>query len=579
MEIDHQRTVVELIAERAENSPNAIAVEDAQGNLLSFGELEAKTERWAALLRQEGIDAERIVSVAASASIETIAGILGILKAGGAYLPLDLSSPRARLQTMLEDAQPALVLCDELGADKLTGCGFRLISLLDTTAADNAASQAEITPDQLAYVIFTSGSTGQPKGVLLEHCGLSNMAQAHANVFGVRPGSRVLQFSSLSFDASVHEIFMALVAGGTLCLARREQMAPGKELVELLQQRRITNVLLPPTALAQLPEADLPDLQTLIAGGERCPAALVKRWGKGRNFFNAYGPTESTVTATIWKCDPEDDLEPPIGSARPGAELWNLSDEGTPVTLGEVGELHVGGIGLARGYLNRPGLTAETFITKSLAGRGSQRLYRTGDLVRERTAGVFDFLGRADRQVKVRGFRIELDEIESCLTSHPAISAGAVRLLERNNSHAQLAGYYVAADQLGADEVRAYLAERLPVSMVPSHLLPLDKLPQAASGKIDYQELPNPLFQTHEQKVQANESAKNAIESRLTEIWEEVLGLEVNREDHFIELGGDSLLSVQVSLLAQAAGLEFTSAEVLAHPTVAQLAHLLESRS
>lgn len=579
MEIDHQRTFVAFLAEHARTTPEAIALEDAQGETLSYSELEAKAGRWAAFLRHEGVDTEKIVAVAASASAETITGILGTLKAGGAYLPLDVGSPRARLQAMLQDAQPALVLCDEFGAEKLADCGFRLISLLDTTAGDHAASQVEVIPEQLAYVIFTSGSTGQPKGGLLEHRGLSNMAQAHAQEFGVGPGSRVLQFSSLSFDASVHEIFMTLVSGGTLCLAQREQMAPGKELVELLQQRRITNVLLPPTALAQLPEADLPDLQTLIAGGERCPAALVKRWGQRRDFFNAYGPTESTVTATIWKCDSEDDVDPPIGRARPGAELWNLSNDGTPVALGEVGELHVSGIGLARGYLNRPELTAERFITKSLSGQGNQRLYRTGDLVREREPGVFDFVGRADRQVKVRGFRIELDEIESCLRKHPLVSGCAVRLWERGDSHAQLAGYYVAADRLGADEVRAFLAERLPTSMVPSHLLPLDELPQGTSGKVDYQKLPDPLLQTCDEKVQTNASAEHTLESRLSEIWEEVLGLEVDREDHFIELGGDSLLSVQISLHGQAAGLEFTSAEVLAYPTVAQLAQLLESRS
>ncbi|MEQ8838787.1 MAG: non-ribosomal peptide synthetase, partial [Lacipirellulaceae bacterium] len=259
---------------------------------------------------------------------------------------------------------------------------------------------------------------------------------------------------------------------------------------------------------------------------------------------------------------------------RPGAELFNLKDDGAPASLGEVGELHVGGIGLARGYLNRPDLTKEKFIVRSL-----QRLYRTGDFVRERTKDVFEFVGRADRQVKVRGFRIELDEIESCLANHPQVSSCAVRVWEREGAHGQLAGYYTAIDQIEAEQVRAFLVEQLPASMVPSHLIPMDKLPQAVSGKVDYQELPDPLFPPRDEKVQTGEITENDLESRLTEIWEEVLGLEVAREDHFIELGGDSLLSVQVAVQGQAAGLEFTSAEVLAYPTVAKLAQLLESRS
>jgi amino acid adenylation domain-containing protein len=589
--LSHQRTafdsrldtgVHELIARQAARHPDAIAVV-CDVEQLTYGDLERRANQLARYLRGIGVGRETIVGLALEASLDAIAGVLGILKAGGAYFALDLSYPSERLAFMLGDANPAVVICTAPTAAKLPSSAARLVAL-DTDSAAIAGQEtspihAEPEPEALAYLIYTSGSTGKPKGVLLEHRGLTNMALCHARTFGVGPGSRVLQFSSLCFDASVSEIFMTLVAGATLCLASRQDRTPGSELIATLRRLEITNVLLPPSALAVLPKADLPHLQTLIAGGERCPAELVKRWARGRQFFNAYGPTETTVTATMWLCSADDDRDPPIGSAREHATLHVLDEQLKPVPDGDVGELHVGGVGLARGYLNRPQLTAEKFIA-SANGTAGERLYKTGDMVRRRSDGAIEFVGRADRQVKVRGFRVELGEIEQCLQSHPHIARAAVR--DFREPHVRLVAYVLPGkDATGAlagidtRELRSWLAARLPDYMLPAQFVALDALPVNAAGKLDYASLPAPpsVFDDSADR----DAPRTPAEAALTQIWCDVLGLdEVGIHDPFVVLGGDSLLSVQIALRAAKEGFNLTGSQVLAHPTIAELAAELE---
>ncbi|MEO8496939.1 MAG: non-ribosomal peptide synthetase [Planctomycetota bacterium] len=571
--------VHELFARQAVQRPHAIAV-DCGRELLTYGDLERRANRLARYLRGIGVGPETIVGLALEASLDAIVGILAILKAGGAYFPLDLGYPSERIAFMLGDAKPEVVLCSASVAKKLPACAARLVALDATADAiageESSAISAASGPENLAYLIYTSGSTGQPKGVLLEHRGLTNMALCHARTFGVGPGSRVLQFSSLCFDASVSEIFMTLVAGATLCLASRQERTPGSELIATLRRLDITNVLLPPSALAVLPDADLPHLETLIAGGERCSAALVKRWAPGRRFFNAYGPTETTVTATMWLCSEEDDRDPPIGLPRENATLHVFDDELKPVRDGAVGELHVGGIGLARGYLNRPALTAENFVMNPRAENGAARLYKTGDMVRCRDDGAIEFVGRIDRQVKVRGFRVELGEIEACLQSHPRIERAAVR--DFQEPHVRLVAYYVPnqAAELDSRELRSWLADRLPDYMLPVQFVALDALPVSAAGKLDYAALAPP---SRKLDISADHDApRTATEASLARIWRDVLGLDaVGIHDPFVVLGGDSLLSVQVALRAVKEGLDLTSSQVLAHPTIAELAAELDA--
>jgi amino acid adenylation domain-containing protein len=470
--------------------PDAPALTFA-GTTLSYGELNRRANQLAHFLRKRGVGPETLVGICIERSLEMIVAALGVLKAGGAYVPLDPTYPPERLAFMLEDAQPTVVLGSGgvgewrsggvgewrsggvgewgsgEGVPRTTNHGGRWIDLnaewwgIEREAETNP--EVDVTPDNLAYVIYTSGSTGLPKGTLLQHRGLCNLTPAQRRAFGVGPGSRVLQFSPFSFDASVWELVMALGNGATLCLAPQETLASGPELLRLLRAERITIATLPPSLLAVLEPTALPELQTVVAAGEACSREIVAAWAPNRQFFNAYGPTETTVCATIYRCAADDPLPPPIGRPLPNFQLYVLDQHAQPVPIGVPGELHVGGVGVARGYLNRPELTAEQFIANPFADDGrrttddgrraddgrrttdheprttdngqrttdhlqSPRLYKTGDLVRYRRDGNLEFLGRVDHQVKLRGFRIELGEIEAMLRRQPGVQDALVRM-------------------------------------------------------------------------------------------------------------------------------------------------------
>ncbi|MAT73167.1 MAG: hypothetical protein CMJ58_27085 [Planctomycetaceae bacterium] len=599
---DQFTSVLQLIAQVVARQPLALAAELA-GTSLSYRDLWARSGRVAAGLQDRSVDAETIVAVAAEPSFEMLAAILGVLRAGGAYLPLDSTYPRQRLAMMLADARPALVLATSATQSALQAAAreaakdsgdVTVVPIDELELDEDVAVEAEtldtLASEQLAYVIYTSGSTGRPKGVLLEHGGLANMAVCHAAAFGVGPGSRVLQFASLSFDASVHEIFMTLAAGATLVLAPRSQLLPGQDLAAALARLQVTNVLLPPSALAALPPVELPKLETLIAGGERCPSGLVQRWAPGRAFFNAYGPTETTVTATIGRCTPDDAGEPTIGEARSGAELHIVDESGGHVAYGEPGELYVSGIGIARGYLNRPELTAERFVELPLLGGATARAYRTGDRVRQRADGKLEFLGRLDRQVKVRGYRIELGEIEARLNAHPAVAQAAVIVEQLDDRHTRLTAFVVSdgGHRPSTDVLRTWLAETLPAHMLPARFEPLTELPMTPAGKVDDDALARIARQQrqsalHENPAPLPSESDDAAATRavvLCRLWQQVLGDDsLAADDHFIEAGGDSLAAAMIAERAQALGLNFTAGELLAHPTVERLAALLAQRS
>ncbi len=572
--------VHELIALQAARTPHHAAAE-FDGRRLSYAQLEERANELACRLRERGVGVATIVGLAAEPSLEMLIGVLGILKAGGAYLPLDPHYPRRRLAYLLEDAAPSTLVTTAAAARALPQTSLPTLRLdAHADEAIHAAAtkpQSGVGPANLAYVIYTSGSSGQPKGVLLEHLGLCNMAVCHAREFGVGAHSRVLQFASLCFDASVSEIFMTLISGGTLCLAPRSRLLPGHELIDLLRELRITNVLLPPSVLAVLPDAELPELETLIAGGERCTGDLVRRWAGGRNFFNAYGPTETSVTATLWRCSDADEHDPPIGTPRANARLYILDDQLRPVPAGTVGELHVGGVGLARGYLGRPELTAEKFVRDPFCEGADARMYKTGDLVRQRVDGAIEFVGRRDRQVKVRGYRIEPGEIEACLRQHPTVQQVVVNVFQTPQHHPRLAAFVVrSSDQdSNSGELRSWLRERLPPYMVPAYVTEIDSFPLTASGKIDRAALPSPFDEL--QAAGPGEATRTPTEAALERVWCEAFGLErIGIRDHFVELGGDSLMSVQVALRAEREGIRLKPQQLFDHPTIAELAKVLE---
>ncbi|MEO0970364.1 MAG: amino acid adenylation domain-containing protein, partial [Cyanobacteria bacterium J06639_18] len=410
----------QIFEAQVEQTPNAIAVicEDKQ---LTYQELNAKANQLAHHLQKQGVTTGEIVGLCVETSLEAIVGILGIIKAGGAYVPLDPTYPIERLGFMVEDAKISMLL-----TQKHLVCNLpdwirqnpsipnpqiiNIDSEWQTIAKESSDNlPVRVKPDDLVYAIYTSGSTGKPKGVPIQHRSLCNLAKAQIQAFDVDSSSRVLQFASLSFDASVSEIFISLLRGARLYLTKRDRLFPISNLIKFLREKAISIITLPPSVLAILPVVELPELQTIIVAGEACSSKIAKKWADGRKFFNAYGPTEATVCTTIAECHKITD-KLPIGRPINNTQIYILDRYLQPVPIGVPGELYIGGDGLARGYLNRPEITNERFIPNPFDPSKSQRLYKTGDLARYRDDGNIEYIGRIDNQVKVRGFRIELGE-------------------------------------------------------------------------------------------------------------------------------------------------------------------------
>ena len=430
----------------------------------------------------------------------------------------------------------------------------------------------------LAYVIYTSGSTGQPKGVLLGHRGLSHLTHAQGRLFDIQPGQRVLQFASLNFDASVSELATTLAAGALLCIPPREALMPGAALQATLQDWAIEVATLPPVALNLLDAETLPELRLLITAGEACPAALAARWLPGRRLLNAYGPTELTVCATAQTLQAEQ-LEQgvvPIGQPIANARAYVLDEQGEPVPAGVTGELWLGGEGLAWGYLGRAGMTAERFVPDALSGQAGARLYRSGDLARWRRDGTLEFLGRSDDQLKLRGIRVELGEVQGALAALPGVQAAAV-LVQRSAQQPELVGVLVAPGQT-AVQLRQALAQRLPEHLLPGRLLLLEALPQTANGKVDKAALERLLAERPREDAAAYEAPQTELQQQLAQLWQQLLGCErVGLNDHFFLLGGHSLLAAQVMARAQTQlGVALPLKTLFEAPVLAQLAARFE---
>ncbi|MEG4026392.1 amino acid adenylation domain-containing protein [Microcoleus sp. S13C4] len=446
----------QVFEKQVEQTSDAVAVifKDQQ---LTYRELNAKANRLARHLQALGVKPETLVGICVERSLEMIVGLLGILKAGGAYVPIDPAYPSERITHMLNNSQLPVLLTQQKLVASLPEHQARVVCLdsdwQEISTLSELSPITDLTAENLAYVIYTSGSTGKPKGVKVAHRGLCNLATAQINLFKVQPDSRVLQFASISFDASISEIVMALCAGAALCLGTGEELQPGQPLLLLLQEQRITHATLVPSALAVLPTQELPALETIVVAGEPCPPSLVTQWAGGRRFFNAYGPTESTVCATVAQCFEGMDVLP-IGRPIDNAQIYILDRHKQPVPIGVSGELHIAGVGLAKGYLNRPELTQEKFIPNPFSNEPGSRLYKTGDLARYLPDGNIEFLGRIDNQVKIRGFRIELGEIEAVLAKHPNVRS--VTVIDRE-------------DTPGNKRLVAYLVSNLIPERVPYH--------------------------------------------------------------------------------------------------------------
>ncbi|WLH09410.1 non-ribosomal peptide synthetase [Pseudomonas lurida] len=567
-----ERGIHHLIEDQVHATPDAPALAFG-ATTLTYAQLDARANQLAHALREQGVGPDVLVGICVERSIEMVVGLLAILKAGGAYVPLDPEYPRERLAYMIEDSGIQLLLSQQRLLPSLPVASLQVIALdqpalwLDGYSSESPA--VAIQALNLAYVIYTSGSTGKPKGAGNSHRALVNRLCWMQQAYGLDASDAVLQKTPFSFDVSVWEFFWPLMAGARLVVAAPGEHREPARLIETIGQHGITTLHFVPSMLqAFIHEPGVQacgSLQRIVCSGEALPLdAQLQVFAKlpRAGLFNLYGPTEAAIDVTHWTCIDEGADSVPIG--RPIANLgtYVLDAQLNPVAAGVSGELYLGGTGLARSYHRRPALTAERFVPSPF-GDGA-RLYRTGDRVRQRADGVIDYLGRLDHQVKLRGLRIELGEIEARLMQHPSVRE-AVVLVQGGK---QLVAYLVLEAQAPAD-LKAWLLSSLPEYMVPTHMVPLAKLPVTANGKLDRKALPLPDAAPQ----QAYIAPQNDLQKALAAIWSDVLGVEqVGLDDNFFELGGDSIISIQVVSRARQAGIRLSPRDLFQYQSVRSLA-------
>jgi amino acid adenylation domain-containing protein len=581
--------VHELFEAQAARTPGAVAVA-FEGETLTCAELNAWANRLAHHLRALGVGPDARVGVCVERGPEMVAALLAILKAGGAYVPLDPAYPADRLRYMLEDSAPAALVTQLSLAGTFAGVDVPVVELDAPAPAwargpETNPARAGLTPEHLAYIIYTSGSTGRPKGVMVEHRSLVNHTAWQAAAFGIGAGDTVLQRTSISFDASVWELWTPLATGARMLLLSSAAMKDPEAIGRVMAEAGVTVAqFVPPllqAVLGALPAGGSLPCRTLFCGGEPLSAALVEeaRSAGVGEVVNLYGPTEATIDSTWHPCLAGDGRAPAIGRPIANARMYVLDARGEPVPVGVAGEVYVGGAGVARGYLGRAGLTAERFVPDPFSVEGGARMYRTGDLGRWRADGTLEYLGRTDFQAKVRGFRIELGEIEAALRSHAAVSDALVLAREDEPGDRRLVAYYLADEPAAVEALRAHLAERLPEYMVPAAYVWMQEYPRTPNGKTDRGALPAPGSEAF--AARGYEPPAGETEEAVAAIWADLLGVErVGRHDDFFQLGGNSLRATRlVSRIRREMDVEISLSDVFEKPELSLLAqHLLNAQ-
>lgn len=505
---------------------------------------------------------DRVAILVTRGDLRWVVACLAVLHAGGAWLPLDPDTPRQRIGTLLREADVRAVITDSLLSGQIPEGSWQVLDL-DTRVDEGPRKPPAVSvePTDLAYAIYTSGSTGTPRAVLVEHDSVLNFTETMQRLMALRPEDRLIQFASPAFDVSVFEIFSALLTGAFLRIADDNERLSVEGLSRVLEKERITVAELPPVLLEMMDPARFPDLRLVSVGGEPFSGALATRWSVGRRFINGYGPTEATVAVTFKECQGEWRSTPPIGRPGDNQRAYVLDDHLRPVPVGAIGELCLAGAGLARGYLGQPEITADRFRQNPF---GPGRLYRTGDLVRRAPDGDLVFVARRDRQVKVRGQRVELGEIESVLLSGPEVR-GAVVTVEAG----ALTAYVVGP----VEELRGFLTERLPAYMVPGRLVEIAEIPVTRNGKVDLTALAAPMVSA------TNGDPLTVLEQRLVDrCYATALpGVTVAPDADFFALGGTSLQAIRLmSLVRKLVGAEIPLAEFFRRPTLRALAGAIE---
>ncbi|WP_426268877.1 amino acid adenylation domain-containing protein [Dyella kyungheensis] len=574
-----------LIEAQVDRTPAAIAVA-CEGQQLTYAELDAQANRLAHHLRARGVGPDVRVGLHVERSLEMVVGILAILKAGGAYVPLDPEYPVDRLRAMLDDSAPAVVLTQAALRDRLPATSAPVLRL-DADAAvwqagPSTRPDSAVNADHLAYVIYTSGSTGKPKGVMNAHGGVAHRLLWARDAYALGSRDRILQKTPYSFDVSVWDLLLPLMAGSRLVMAKPGGHRDPHYLAEVIEREGITLIHFVPSMLQlfleQAPLSRCRELQHVICIGEALSYALQQRFLEALSstrLHNLYGPTEAAIHVTAWECGNGEHVGiVPIG--RPNAEvrIYLLDANAQPVPFGTTGELYIGGVGVARGYLNLPELTAERFVHDPFNPEAGARMYRTGDLARWLPGGVIDYLGRNDAQIKLRGFRIELGEVEYQLANLSEVAAAAAIVREDVPGQRRLVAYVVPHElpvdhEAMRDRLRAGLRNSLPEYMLPSAFVLLDAMPLGASGKVDRKALPLPELDADQVYV----APRTETERALCEIWADILKRErVGVEDNFFDLGGDSILSIRIVAQLSKRGIRLDIKDIFQYQTVAQLA-------
>ena len=583
------RLIHEMIEDQARQTPAATALvfDDGAGRVtLSYAELNARADRVARELTRAGVSADSVVGICLERSLELLVAVLGILKAGGGYVPLDPEYPPARLAGMWEDAGLRILITRQAILDRgLFGGATAPATVLalepgfwTAPEAGGQVAPPAVSAANLAYIIFTSGSTGRPKGAMIEHGAIRNRLLWMQDQYRLDPSDVVLQKTPVSFDVSVWELFWPLMFGARLVIARPGGHRDGAYLMRLIADTGVTTLHFVPSMLQVFLEEPgleaLLSLRRVFASGEALPWETVRRFQQriACPLHNLYGPTEAAVDVTFWECRTDGESRSiPIGRPIANTRIHVLDAHMNPVPIGVAGELYIGGVNLARGYVNQPAMTAERFVPNPFAAghpAESERLYRTGDSARWRADGQIEYLGRLDSQVKLRGFRVELGEIDTALMQHPGIAEAAAAVVG-DPGHQRLVGYLVPRLQMpDVDALRRHLQDRLPDYMVPTAFVPIAALPLGATGKLDRKALPPPAVDGSATGVPACTPAERALAA----IWEEVLGVrDIGRNQNFFDLGGDSILAIQMAARARRAGLAVSPGLLLEHQTVAAL--------
>ncbi len=575
-----------LFEEEVRKNPESIAVV-FQNQSMTYRELDDKAHKLSCYLHKLGAGSETFIGVFMERSIEIIVAILGVLKAGAAYIPLDPDYPEERIKFMIQDSEVPIILTLKALISQLPDKGSHRTIILDdpsiySISEDNTIS---VEPSNLAYIIYTSGTTGTPKGVMCTHQGVSNLVKAQNRIFHIKPGSKVLQFASFSFDASVSEIFTTLSIGATLYMAPLEELIPGPPLLNTLAEYEITHITLPPSTLAVMQYRELPSLETLVVAGESCPVEIAQTWRKERRFINAYGPSEATVCATTMVCNGDNSITIPIGKPIDNVTLYILDDSLNPVPIGNPGQLYIGGMGVAVGYLKSPDPDREKFIPNPFKHTNRHnRLYKTGDIARLLPDGNFEFIGRADTQVKLRGFRIELSEIETILSRHFRVKEAAVIVKKTRAGDKGLQAFFTLKHSESSDslssELKQYLREILPEYMIPPFFMELKEFPLTFNGKIDRKTLEN--IEITLNRTGKYHGPESEMEKRLIELWHKIMKTDriTGIYDDLFEAGMDSLKAIEfITAIEKEFDVTIQPSELMEKNTIDYIARYLEDRT